>query len=298
MSRRRWYYEFTAFLVCSFVISVHGDIYEACENKPNHAFIGSNTSCRHYIYCAGAESYEGECADGDYFNELLQTCDPKHLVTCKLYNTNSSSPIQTVPTQATTTAISSSSFSSTSIAPSEIAILSSLPPIQTTKIISQTDSGNTSTTSAIDGSIATSMVLPLTDGDVAILISTECPLIDNPHQMILVPHPTSCSDYFICYRGEKMVMHCSSMLHFNANTGKCDYAENVRCQTSFSNPREQCKLHTTDLYPHNTNCNYFYYCRNGFLLLQQCPLSYGWDFERRACTALQQASCYKKKITH
>ncbi|XP_018793170.1 PREDICTED: peritrophin-48-like [Bactrocera latifrons] len=290
MSSRRWYHELTAFLICSFVIGVYNDTYEACENKPNYAFITSNTSCRHYIYCAGDESYEGECADGDYFNELLQTCDPEQLVTCQLYNTSSPNPssMQTAPTQAAMNTTASSTFSSTVIASSTSA------PIQITT--SQTNSDNTSTTSALSESIATSVAPPVTEGAIAIIISTECPLTDNPNQMIFVPHPKTCSDYFICFRGQQMAMHCSSMLHFNSNTGKCDYAENVRCQTVFSNPREQCQLHTTDLYPHETNCNYFYSCRNGYLLLQQCPFKYGWDFERRACTALQQASCYNRRI--
>ncbi|XP_054084692.1 peritrophin-48 [Zeugodacus cucurbitae] len=286
-------YEILLFLICSFVFSVHSDIYDACENMPKHSFIGSNTSCRHFIYCADVESYEGECEDGDYFNELLQTCDPKHLVICKLDTANNSSSIYTAPTQATTTTTAyNSSFSSTAIASSEIPILSSSAPMQTTKINNQTDSN----TSVIGGPITTTTAPSITNGDMAILISTECPSMDNPHQMIFVPHPKSCSDYFICYRGEKMAMHCSSMLHFNANTGKCDYPENVRCRTGFSNPRELCQLHTVDLYPHSTNCNYFYYCRNGYLLLQQCPVNYGWDFERRACTTLQQATCYNKII--
>ncbi|XP_036216654.2 peritrophin-48 [Bactrocera oleae] len=294
MSSRQWYYKINVFFICSFIIGVHSDIYEACENKPNYAFIGSNTSCRHYIYCAGAESYEGECADGDYFNELLQTCDPEDLVNCELFNTSSFSSNQTAPNQATTITTTNTSFSSTAIATSDIPILNSSAPIQTA--LSQMNSDNTSTTSAIGGSLATSMAPPVTGVDMVIIISADCPLMDNPYQMIFVPHPKSCSDYFICYRGKQLAMHCSSMLHFNANTGKCDYAENVGCRTGFSNPREQCQLYTTDLYPHATNCNYFYYCRNGYLLLQQCPFNYGWDFERRACTALQEASCYNKKI--
>ncbi|XP_039966142.1 uncharacterized protein LOC120778426 [Bactrocera tryoni] len=184
----------------------------------------SNTSCRHYIYCGGEESYEGECADGDYFNELLQTCDPEQFVTCQLYNTSSPSPssMQTAPTQAAMNTTASSTFSSTVIASSPSA------PTQTTS--NQTSSDNTSTTSALSESIATSEAPPVTKDAIAIIITTECPLTDNPNQMIFVPHPKTCSDYFICYRGQQMAMHCSSMLHFNSNTGKCDYAENVRCQ--------------------------------------------------------------------
>lgn len=61
-----------------------------------------------------------------------------------------------------------------------------------------------------------------------------------------------------------------------------------------SNPREQCKRHTIDVYPHADNCNYFYQCRLGYLIVQQCPFFYGWDYEKRACVALSQAKCYNK----
>jgi len=60
------------------------------------------------------------------------------------------------------------------------------------------------------------------------------------------------------------------------------------------NPREQCKRHVIDVYPHSDNCNYFYQCRSGYLMVQQCPFFYGWDYEKRSCVALGQAKCYNK----
>ncbi|XP_036326286.1 uncharacterized protein LOC118739203 [Rhagoletis pomonella] len=295
----KWLYETCALLIFSLIIPVHGDIREECNNKPSNAFIVSNTSCSHYIYCAGIDSYEGECPDGDYFNELLQTCDPSELVDCKLNTTASNPSVDTpAPALTTTTIISSPSpatinnsiISSINTTAGEI-FLSTTPAMAT----SYPGNGNTSTMSPAIGAVAATTLASITNGDTAIIISNKCPALDNPRQMIFVPHSKSCSDYFICYHGERLAMHCSSMLHFNVNTGKCDYPEIVGCRTDFSNPREQCQLHTIDLYPHTTNCNYFYYCRNGYLLLQQCPFGYGWDIEKRACTAMLQAICYNRR---
>ncbi|XP_067644552.1 peritrophin-44 [Eurosta solidaginis] len=274
-------------LALKFVISVCGDIYEECNGKPSHAFITSNTSCSHYIYCSDNESYEGQCPDGDYFNELLQTCDPKELVDCKLKNstgidTNSPFNMQT-PTMSPT--------------------MSSLLPI-TSEITTMDFNTATAYNSLIESTTMASMntyapsttTAPLTNNETSIIVSSGCPVTDNPSQMIFVPNPKSCSNYFICYHGDKLTIHCSSSLHFNVKTGKCDYPENVRCQADFTNPKQQCQSHIIDLFPHATNCNYFYSCRNGYLLLQQCPFGFGWDFEKRACTLMQQAICYNKKI--
>lgn len=67
-------------------------------------------------------------------------------------------------------------------------------------------------------------------------------------------------------------------------------------QTSTISAREQCKRETVDIYPHPDNCNYYYYCQNGFLLLQQCPFFYGWDYVKRSCVAINQAKCYGRRL--
>ncbi|XP_054734755.1 probable chitinase 10 [Anastrepha obliqua] len=296
----KWFCKSLAILTLTFVAHVHSDIYEECNNKPSHVFIVSNTSCSHYIYCAGADSYEGECPDGDYFNELLQTCDPRHLVDCKLNTSsdivgNSSASMQV----QTTTTLSSLLFSTVrdtnETVTSNSIISTTNGTAASTKITSQSYDVNATTTSASGAMVTPATISPNTDGNTVVIISSECPAVDNLNQIIFVPHPKSCSDYFICYHGERLAMHCSAMLHFNPRTGKCDYPEMVRCQTDFTNPKEQCQAHTMDMYPHATNCNYFYHCRSGYLLLQQCPFGYGWDYEKRACTVLHQAVCYNRR---
>lgn len=57
-------------------------------------------------------------------------------------------------------------------------------------------------------------------------------------------------------------------------------------------PREQCLPHTVDVYPHPNNCNYYYKCELGYLMIMQCPFNEGWDYEKRVCVLMPKAKCY------
>ncbi|EDX15732.1 GD17570 [Drosophila simulans] len=101
----------------------------------------------------------------------------------------------------------------------------------------------------------------------------------------------SCTNYYLCYHGHAMEMHCDNELYFNSLSGQCDYPDKVQC--AFEDPRShKCLPHMTEFFPHPDNCNYFYYCIKGFLTLQQCPFYYGWDIERRSCVQIGVAKCY------
>lgn len=51
----------------------------------------------------------------------------------------------------------------------------------------------------------------------------ECPF-DGIH-----PHPTECTEYFICAVTVPHLMRCADGLHFNAATLQCDFPENAYC---------------------------------------------------------------------
>lgn len=63
----------------------YGKIYEECRgiNKPN-TVVPSTKSCSKYIFCNGANSYEGECLAGNYFNPVEGNCDDPENVICNI----------------------------------------------------------------------------------------------------------------------------------------------------------------------------------------------------------------------
>ncbi|XP_043071310.1 peritrophin-1 isoform X2 [Drosophila grimshawi] len=123
------------------------------------------------------------------------------------------------------------------------------------------------------------------------VVKPNCPNSDDPSQVIFMANNASCADYYLCYHGHAIEMHCTNQLHFNGLTGQCDYPENVHCPLDEPSAHK-CLPHITDFFPHPDKCSYFYYCIKGFLTLQQCPFYYGWDIERRSCVQLNVAKCY------
>ncbi|KAH8404490.1 hypothetical protein KR222_006620 [Zaprionus bogoriensis] len=128
--------------------------------------------------------------------------------------------------------------------------------------------------------------------NVAPVVKPSCPFSDDPSQVILMASNASCTAYYLCYHGHAMEMHCTNELYFNANTGQCDYPENVQCAVGLNRKKHCLRLAEACFFPHAEKCSYYYYCIKGYLTLQQCPFQYGWDTERRSCVHLDVAKCY------
>lgn len=60
--------------------------------------------------------------------------------------------------------------------------------------------------------------------------------------------------------------------------------------------RRQCHQGVTKRFSYPQNCNYFYYCVDGFLLVEQCPFGYAFNNETGACGGLirNTADCTMK----
>ncbi|KAH8327395.1 hypothetical protein KR074_007997 [Drosophila pseudoananassae] len=50
-----------------------------------------------------------------------------------------------------------------------------------------------------------------------------------------------------------------------------------------SDVRRQCRQGVTKRFSYPQNCNYFYYCVDGFLLVEQCPIGYAFNGDTGAC---------------
>ncbi|XP_064540236.1 uncharacterized protein LOC135429722 [Drosophila montana] len=248
------------------------DIFEQCNAANNNNFVESNKSCTHFVFCSGEDSFEGECPEEyDYFNAQLGMCEPMQDVDCR-----TGLPLQ-MPEAAG------------SITVTELPAVTVTVTVVTDMVTDVVTASSLATSSA---TAAPTTAASVGEHQVITLVASACPATDNYNQIVLMGHDKSCTEYFICYHGKPLAMTCASMLHFNVKTGKCDKAEIVNCLRSTISVREQCKSHTVDIYPHPDNCNYFYYCRNGYLMLQQCPFFYGWDYEKRSCVAIAHAKCY------
>ncbi|KAH8379140.1 hypothetical protein KR009_003247 [Drosophila setifemur] len=227
------------------------DHFDECDEMEDESFVQSWDSCQSYIYCQGEDSLKGDCPDGEYFDGEAGGCDTAANVQCFLDEVDE--PAELEPEEP-------EEEEPVTVQPAE-----PTPPIQEAHEVD---------------------IL-----NIAPVVKPSCPFSDDPSQVIMMPSNASCSNYYLCYHGHAMEMHCPDPLYFNGLTGQCDLRENVQC--ALDDRREhKCLPHMTEFFPHPDKCNYFYYCIKGFLTLQQCPFYYGWDIERRSCVQINVAKCY------
>lgn len=189
------------------------DIFEECNDSNNNNFIASNKSCTHFIYCSGEDSFEGECPEeNDYFNGQLAMCEPMLDVDCR-----TGLPLQTNEVLQ--------------IAVTELPV-TDVTVTQT--VTAASTASQVSTETVTDAALQPTTAISVNSQKVVTLLASECPAADNTHQIVLLAHDKSCTEYFICYHGKPLPMTCAAMLHFNVATAKCDKAEVVNCMVSVS----------------------------------------------------------------
>ncbi|XP_073837994.1 peritrophin-1-like [Musca autumnalis] len=246
---------------------VAAELFDECEGVDPGTYVASSQSCSAFIYCDGEDSTLDECEDGQYFDG--EECDDQDNVECPLDKVDGEEEEQEEQDEE-----------------EEEPVKEKPQPVQTTTQPPTTEAQTIATT--------TPVYIPSEILDVAPIVKDSCPPNDDPNQIVLISNSNSCSDYYVCYHGNAIAMHCMDHLHFNVATGKCDFPENAKCKLAVQSPTEfnKCLPHMSEFFPHPTKCNYFYYCIKGYQTLQQCPFYYGWDIEKRTCIRMSQAKCY------
>ncbi|XP_052563036.1 peritrophin-1-like [Culex pipiens pallens] len=59
----------------------------------------------------------------------------------------------------------------------------------------------------------------------------ECPSAaeEDPWHPVHLPHPTDCSKFYKCFKGQKHEQVCPGGLHWNIERDYCDYPEEAKC---------------------------------------------------------------------
>ncbi|XP_016970557.2 probable chitinase 10 [Drosophila rhopaloa] len=156
------------------------------------------------------------------------------------------------------------------------------------------------------------------DGDLNNMVTdaaTYCSTLmeqQSSERIVYVGSSSSCSKYYICYYGQAILQECSSQLHWNAVTGKCDVPDRAQCTLggrdddlpsggsssfqpggSISSDLIHCPPYGQHLYPHMQRCEFFIYCVKGHASLQQCPFYYFFDIATKSCQWSRTALCVR-----
>jgi len=113
---------------------------------------------------------------------------------------------------------------------------------------------------------------------------------------------TNCSYSFInCSAEDSMFCTDNRTCNTNFTCGDIDHVDNTTAAPILTTPsvittpsttaspsdiRRQCRQGVTKRFSYPQNCNYFYYCVDGFLLVEQCPIGYAFDSRTGACGGL------------
>ena len=207
-------YMFLVLIACYGALT-YADYFEECEGKDG-TFIAVQEDCSFFIYCDIDDSYRDSCPeDNPYFSAVEMTCDTDRKV-CG----DRPFPNGDFDENEETTTISGLVTDLVIVNTTVIKLSTTIPTESSTNTFSNTSLKPSSTTSPNTIPTASPSVL------------LACPQVDDPNRAVFVAHPKSCSEYFLCYHGQRLPMRCSHMLHFDFRQQKCDYAENVKCHVS------------------------------------------------------------------
>lgn len=252
------------------------DIDEICRLRADEGlqFLSYPDDCSSFITCDDP-AYLGTCGDDYYFDELEQSCDDKEFVQCGSDTTTSTTTTTTTTTEEPTTTTTTTTTEAPTTTTSTTAITTSttevkVPETTSTTTEKVTTARPTSSSTAPSSSTASP----------SISSSTSSPNNEKcTENGAFIPSRTSCMDYYFCLDGEPMLMQCANNLYFNPSKGKCDFKENVQCSVT----KPTCDKNSNQFFPHETSCNFFYFCSGEHLSLQQCPYFYYWDVEENEC---------------
>lgn len=228
---------------------IHCKVFEECVNEKLPTYLPVAENCSQVIYCNGINSGIVTCdAENPYFSAKDKMCYKNMTVCDERFTTQVSSTtveLSTTTTERpTSTVVFSTTTSGAMVSSTFPTMKPSTPQVQMTTASSTTQTAYTSTTSAFSTpTIASTIGNPSTIWSTstttqAITSATapptpnglSCPLHDDPQRPLYLPHPQSCSQYYLCYHGTPIVMQCPHMLLFDVLQQSCNAADLVNCQ--------------------------------------------------------------------
>jgi Chitin binding Peritrophin-A domain len=124
----------------------------------------------------------------------------------------------------------------------------------------------------------------------------ECPAQSRP--TALLPDSESCTKYYVCFKSFPRPAKCRKGQEFNAETSKCEPAEQANCVRPLPTPTEvmepsPCALVPSfeAFFPHETDCGKYYQCLEGEQYERECPEGLHFNGQSSKCEDPADAEC-------
>ncbi|XP_023015453.2 peritrophin-1 [Leptinotarsa decemlineata] len=131
-----------------------------------------------------------------------------------------------------------------------------------------------------------------------------CPELDE--RATYFADPYNCSQYYECSNGIRNHMTCPEDLYWNDILTKCDYLENVDCNShsttslpTDTTPTPRCPYDPDKIvYSVDPNdCKSFYECYLGYMFWQTCPNDTYWNHLMNYCDDFENVDCSRSSTT-
>ncbi|TMW52268.1 hypothetical protein DOY81_002671 [Sarcophaga bullata] len=256
------------FIMLIGIQTISGRHYEECEGiQKLDVVVASKKSCAKYIFCAGENSYEGECLAGNYFNVKEEVCDDPENVEC---NIQPSDDVKSIYDEDYTQ-------------PPELQGNNNGEEDEEDE---NEDENDSETNDELNDNREQSHVANIASANMP-----KCPHQMGYQNIKHIANPESCVAFYACYNGMAIAMLCPAKMYFNEETGKCETQMPSSCKSKHA-VSLKCHKGVYNYLPHPNRCEYYYYCMDGFLLIMRCPYDFTWHYEQSTCVHKSQSKCY------
>uniref|UniRef100_A0A182RAM4 Chitin-binding type-2 domain-containing protein n=1 Tax=Anopheles funestus TaxID=62324 RepID=A0A182RAM4_ANOFN len=132
----------------------------------------------------------------------------------------------------------------------------------------------------------------------------------------LTANPSSCSQYYRCLSGKRILFSCTENKLFNPTTKRCVASDTYSCDEqqpellSTSAPSSYCLTNKNGLVAHASDCDKFVVCEDGIEKIHTCPQGEQFSWKKLACgvdfpcgeyverqgTSLEAVACAKQTL--
>ncbi|XP_057662384.1 chondroitin proteoglycan 2-like [Diorhabda carinulata] len=285
--------------------------------------------CSKYYKCIDGHSSIQSCPEAMFFNPDTKKCDYMDNVSCDLTTRHTSETSAATTSKTTTTTTPEDSVCPSSEGTSNVVYpgdcskyykcidghssIQSCPEAMffnpDTKKCDYMDNvscdlttRHTSETSAATTSKTTTTTTPANPTS----IDPICPSTEGTTNVV---YPDDCSKYYKCTDGHSSILSCPENMLFNPKTNKCDYMDNVSCNsttphtststiTTTSTPANPTSIDpicpstegtTNVVYP--DDCSKYYKCTDGHSSILSCPENMLFNPKTNKCDYMDNVSC-------
>lgn len=193
-----------------------------CIGRPDGFFVNDFTECEAFFTCVRQSQVPGRCPDGFYFNEERQLCDNQWNVVCLLCTGEEPEEPEPEPEEP-----------SEEVDPANVPVPEFFPIENECRKYTLCANGVGFLRECSPGLMFNPVSRTCELEANVDCIESICPNNVNPMEATMVPDPTDCSRYYICFQRQPIggTSHaCNEGLLFDPVNMRCDFEENVECE--------------------------------------------------------------------